>query len=79
LTSFRPIRDFSNAPCPDVALPFPWYLKDGVSLINAEGGTMFNPNDTEVRKLLDALGGERLESGFEDEIPESEFSNEDGE
>jgi hypothetical protein len=56
--------------------PFPWYLKGGVSLINAEGGTMFNPNDSEARKLLDALGGEPLaESGFEDEIPEPGFAD----
>ena len=36
---------------------------------------MFNPNDSEARKLLDALGGEPLAgSGFEDEIPEPDFA-----
>ena len=39
---------------------------------------MFNPKESETCKLLDALGAERLDgSGFEDEIPESEFVNEE--
>jgi hypothetical protein len=37
---------------------------------------MFNPNDSEADTLLDALGAEPLVgSGFEDEIPESDFAN----
>jgi hypothetical protein len=37
---------------------------------------MFHPNDSETRKLLDALGGEPLTgSGFEDEIPEPDFAD----
>jgi len=36
---------------------------------------MFNPNDSEARKLLDALGAEPLDgSGFESEIPETDFA-----
>jgi hypothetical protein len=54
-------------------------VKGGISLINAEGGTMFNPNESETRKLLDALGAEPLDgSGFEDEIPEADFTTEEG-
>jgi hypothetical protein len=71
---------FSRPRRPEVPLPFPWYLKDGVSLINAEGGTMFNRNDSDVRKLLDAIGGEPLtDSGFESEIPEQDFADEEDE
>lgn len=37
---------------------------------------MFNPNDSEARKLLDGLGGEPLAgSGFESEVPESDFAD----
>jgi hypothetical protein len=37
---------------------------------------MFNTNDSETRKLLDALGAEPLAgSGFEDEISESDFAD----
>jgi hypothetical protein len=41
---------------------------------------MFNPNDSEARKL-DAIGGEPLAgSGFEAEIPETDFADgEEGE
>jgi hypothetical protein len=61
---------------PEVPLPFPWYLKGGVPLSNAEGDAMSHPNDSEIHKLLDALGAEPLAgSGFEDEIPESDFAN----
>ena len=36
---------------------------------------MFNPNDSDACKLLDAIGGEPLDgSGFEDETPESDFA-----
>lgn len=39
---------------------------------------MFNPNESETCKLLDALGAEPLVgSGFEEEIPESEFASEE--
>jgi hypothetical protein len=49
-----------------------------VSLIYVEGGKMFNPNDSDARKLLDALGGEPLNGwGFEDETPESDFAAEE--
>ena len=37
---------------------------------------MINANDSDARRLLDAIGGEPLAgSGFEDETPESEFVN----
>ena len=39
---------------------------------------MFNPKQSETRKLLDALGAEPLDgSGFEDEIPDSDFASEE--
>lgn len=39
---------------------------------------MFNPNDSETPELLDALGAEPLDgSGFENEIPETDFANGD--
>jgi hypothetical protein len=38
---------------------------------------MFNPNDSEP-PVLDALGAESLDgSGFENEIPETDFANGD--
>ena len=41
---------------------------------------MFNRNDSDVRKLLDAIGGEPLtDSGFESEIPEQDFADEEDE
>jgi hypothetical protein len=37
---------------------------------------MFHLNDSDTRKLLDAFGGEPLAgSGFEHEIPESDFAD----
>jgi hypothetical protein len=37
---------------------------------------MFNLDDSDTCKLLDALGAEPLAgSGFEDEIPESDFTD----
>lgn len=37
---------------------------------------MFNPNDSDGCKLLDAIGGEPLAgSGFETEIPETDFAD----
>ena len=40
---------------------------------------MFNLNESDTRKLFNALGAEPLDgSGFEDEIPESDFASEEG-
>jgi len=37
-----------------------------------------NSNDSETRKLLDSLGAEPLAgSGFEDEIPEADFAEDE--
>jgi hypothetical protein len=45
------------------------------SQFEAAGGAMSNPNDSEVRNLLDSLGAEPLAgSGFEEEIPEPDFA-----
>ena len=40
---------------------------------------MFDLNESDTHKLLNALGAEPLDgSGFEDEIPESDFASEEG-
>jgi hypothetical protein len=51
-------------------------LKAAFSQLDAAGGTMSNPNDSEDRNLLNSLGGEPLAgSGFEDETPEADFAD----
>ena len=54
-------------------------MKAAFLSLTPEGGTILNPNESETRNLLNALGAEPLDgSGFEDEIPEADFATEEG-